>query len=268
MKRYEGHALSWDLRDEVVELGLHRPPANELNMAFWVELEQFVEAVKLFQPEAVALIVYSRLDSGFGAGGDLHEMYAQVKALSGPEKRLADLRPIVERSHRVLNAIDATPLVSIAAVHGICFGGAFELALTSDLIICDRTARFCFPELRLGLIPGGGGIPRLKRDAKNSFVRDLLLTGRSVNAVRANAAGLVSQVVSEGQALHVARSTAAQIRKLDADIRTAAKRFIKPIPHAELLREMDVFCELFTRPALMRGLKKFVENPGVLPYLP
>jgi enoyl-CoA hydratase/carnithine racemase len=108
----------------------------------------------------------------------------------------------------------------------------------------------------------------LKRDVKNSFVRDLLLTGRSVNAERARAAGLISQVVSEGQALRVARSTAAQIRKLDADTRTVAKRFIKPIPRDELLREMHVFCDLFARPALMRGLKKFIESPGVLPYLP
>ena len=62
------------------------------------------------------------------------------------------------------------------------FGGGFELALTCDLIVADKMARFCFPELRLGLIPGFGGIPRLKRDLGNAVVRDLLLTGRSINA--------------------------------------------------------------------------------------
>ena len=87
--------------------------------------------------------------------------------------------------HRVFNQIDAAPLVTVAAVHGVVFGGGFELALTCDMIVADRTARFCFPELRLGLIPGFGGIPRLKRDLGNGLVRDLLMTGRSINATKA-----------------------------------------------------------------------------------
>ena len=155
--------------DGVVELSLHRPPANELSVASWGELEQFADALASLENQAGALIIYSRLKSCFGSGGDLHEMYARL-GLAGPGDRMEELRRTAERSHRVLNAIDSTPLVSIAAVHGICFGGAFELALTCDLVIADKTARFCFPELRLGLIPGGGGIPRLKRDVKNALV--------------------------------------------------------------------------------------------------
>src|SRR5438046_7760286 len=77
-----------------------------------------------------------------------------------------------------MNTIDAAPLTTIASVHGVVFGGGFELALVCDLIIADKMARFCFPELRLGLVPGFGGIPRLKRDLGNAVVRDLLLTGR------------------------------------------------------------------------------------------
>jgi enoyl-CoA hydratase/carnithine racemase len=129
-------------------------------------------------------------------------------------------------------------------------------------------ARFCFPELRLGLIPGFGGIPRLKRDLGNGVVRDLLLTGRSFNATKAQAAGLVSQVVAEGEALRAARGTAAQLRKFDKQTAVAAKKFIKPIPREELRREIDIFCELFERPAVQAGLKKFVESSDAQPYLP
>ena len=129
-----------------------------------------------------------------------------------------------------MNALDAAPLTTIAAVHGVTFGGGFELALVCDLIVADKMARFCFPELRLGLIPGFGGIPRLKRDLGNAVVRDLLLTGRSINATKAQAVGLVSQVVAEGDALRVARSTAAQVKKFDRETAVAAKQFIKPIP--------------------------------------
>ena len=102
-------------------------------------------------------------------------------------------------SMRVMNAIDAAPLTTIAAVHGVTFGGGFELALACDLIVADKMTRFCFPELRLGLIPGFGGIPRLKRDLGNAVVRDLLLTGRSINATKAQSLGLVSQVTGGGR---------------------------------------------------------------------
>jgi enoyl-CoA hydratase/carnithine racemase len=129
-------------------------------------------------------------------------------------------------------------------------------------------ARFCFPELRLGLIPGFGGIPRLKRDVGNASVRDLLLTGRSMNATKAQSVGIVSQVTGEGDALRVARATAAQLAKFDRETAIAAKRFIKPVPHAELQREIEIFCELFTRPAVEAGLRKFVESKDALPYLP
>ena len=168
----------------------------------------------------------------------------------------------------MLNALDASPLTTIAAVHGVVFGGGFELALACDLIVADKMARFCFPELRLGLVPGFGGIPRLKRDAGNAVVRDLLLTGRSINAAKALDTGLVSQVSGEGEVLHVARATAAQIAKFDRTTSAAAKRFLKPIPREELRQEIDVFCELFVRPAVMEGLRKFVESTDAHPYLP
>lgn len=170
--------------------------------------------------------------------------------------------------HARLSAIDDSPLVTIAAVHGVCFGGGFELALTCDLIVADAMARFCCPELLLGLIPGGGGIPRLKRDARNGIVRDLLLTGRSINAHKALAAGIVSEVTPEGGALELARSMAAQIKTLDAAARIAARRLIKPIPHDELHREIKIFSQLFSQPAVMEGLRKFVESASLLPYLP
>jgi enoyl-CoA hydratase/carnithine racemase len=136
------------------------------------------------------------------------------------------------------------------------------------LIIADKSARFAFPELRLGLIPGFGGIPRLKRDVGNAMIRDLLLTGRSFSAMKAQQVGLVSQVVAEGEALRAARATAAQVGKFDRETSAAAKAFIKPIPYEELKREIEIFCELFSRPAVRAGLKKFVESTDAQPYLP
>jgi enoyl-CoA hydratase/carnithine racemase len=267
MKTFSGKTLSWSLKDGVIEVVLDRAPCNEIGSAILDDLEKFAAALESLQTEAHALIIYSARKEGFCAGADLRELYRRSQAVR-PAERLAGVRDFLERIHRVMNAIDAAPLTTIAAVHGVAFGGGFELALACDLIVADKMARFCFPELRLGLIPGFGGIPRLKRDLGNAIVRDLLLTGRSINASKAQSAGLVSQVVAEGDALRVARATAAQLAKFDRGTAIAAKRFIKPIPHDELRREIDIFCDLFTRPAVEAGLRKFVESTDALPYLP
>jgi len=270
VKSFTGEALRWESRDSIVELTLDREPANEIGSAMLAELEQFVATAKSHSAEISVCLIHSARKHGFSAGADLRELYHGAAAL--PEKeRLAVVRNFLERIHAVLNFLDDAPFVTIAAVHGVCFGGGFELALACDLIIADKMARFAFPELRLGLIPGFGGIPRLKRDLGNAFVRDLLLTGRSVNATRAQAIGLVAQLASEGESLRAARATAAQIGKFDPVTRAAAKKFIKPIPHEELRAEIDLFCQLFARPAVMAALKDFVERDksgDPLAYLP
>jgi enoyl-CoA hydratase/carnithine racemase len=255
------------MSDGVIELALHLPPCNEIGTAMLGELEQFVAALAAMESSASALIIHSEQAAGFSAGADLRELYTGALPLT-PAERAAGVRAFLERIHNVLNVVDDSSLTTIAAVHGVTFGGGFELALACDLIVADKMARFCFPELRLGLIPGFGGIPRLNRDLGNGIVRDLLLTGRSINASKALELGLVSQVAAEGKALLVARSAAAQVGKFDRTASAAAKRFLKPIPREELRREIDLFCDLFARPAVMEGLRKFVESTDAHPYLP
>ena len=267
MTRHKAKTLSWELREGVVELALHRDPCNEIGSETLEDLERFQAALEKTGDRAAALIIHSTLKCGFSAGADLRELHQRAQEVREPE-RSRRLREFLERVHTVMNTLDAAPLTTIAAVHGVCFGGGFELALACDLIIADKMARFCFPELRLGLIPGFGGVPRLKRDLGNAVVRDLLLTGRSINATRAQAVGLVSQLAAEGEALRVARATAAQVLKFDRGTANAAKKFIKPVPYEELKQEIDIFCELFRRPAVAAGLKKFVESTGAHPYLP
>jgi len=267
VKEWQGKNLSWQLRDGVVELELHREPCNEIGTAMLHEFERFVEALDTLRDDSWALLLYSSMKPGFCAGADLRELYEGIQKTDVGE-RVSGVREFLERIHRVLNALDTWPHPTVAAVHGVCFGGGLELALTADILVADKMARFCFPELRLGLIPGFGGIPRLKRDIGNGLVRDLLLTGRSLNASRAHAAGLVAQLSAEGEALRVARSIVQQIGKFDSATSSAAKEFIKPIPYGELVREIDLFCELIQRPAVVSGLRRFVESTDAQPYLP
>jgi enoyl-CoA hydratase len=267
IKEFRGKALRWEWRDGVVELTLNREPLNEIGTETLADLEKFASAIRGLAPATSACVIASARPGGFCAGADLKELYLGAVPLP-KARRASGVRAFLKRIHKVMNAIDEAPFVTFAAVHGVCMGGGLELALVCDLIVADKMARFGFPELRLGLIPGFGGIPRLRRDVGNSFIRDLLFTGRTVNAESAHDAGLVAHLAGEGYALQVARSMAQQVTKFDAETRAAAKKFIKPIPRAELNKEIELFCKLFNRPAVMESLRRFVESEDPLKHLP
>ena len=160
MDPYSGKTLSWSQTAETIELCLHRDPCNEIGSATLDELEVFRKSLERTQASARALVIYSGQPQGFCAGADLRELYQGIQSLE-TAARQDRVREFLLGIHRVFNHIDAAPLVTVAVVHGIVFGGGFELALTCDMIVAGRTARFCFPELRLGLSPGFGGVPRL-----------------------------------------------------------------------------------------------------------
>jgi len=267
MKEFNGKALRWEWRDGVVEVTLDHAPLNEIGTLMLADLEKFAQAIKLLAPTTSACVITSARPGGFCAGADLKELYHGAVALPA-KKRWSGVRAFLKRIHKVLNAIDEAPFVTFAAVHGVCMGGGLELALTCDQIVADKMARFGFPELRLGLIPGFGGIPRLRRDVGNSFIRDLLFTGRTVKAESAQQAGLVSHPAGEGYALQVARSMAQQVTKFDGETRAAAKRFVKPIPRSELNKEIELFCKLFNRPVVLEHLRRFVESDEPMKHLP
>lgn len=154
-KQFKGQALSWQVQSGVIELALHREPCNEVGSLSLGELEQFASALDDLEKDGHALIIHSETKPGFCAGADLRELYERSQTME-KSQATRGVRDFLERIHGVLNRIDASPMTTIAAVHGVTFGGGFELALVCDLIIADKMARFCFPELRLGLIPGFG----------------------------------------------------------------------------------------------------------------
>ncbi|MCZ7681127.1 MAG: AMP-binding protein [Sandaracinaceae bacterium] len=209
---FEGEHLSTSLVDGTLEVRLHREPINEIGLGMLSELERVAELVREGAGGARALLVCSSVARGFSAGADLRELHAGLRSVAngsvspwieharqlfdrpataalagaaalrgalshGGVRRTAKVwgvRAFLDRIHRVFDTLDTAPIPTVAAVHGVCFGGGFELALTCDVIVADKSARFAFPELRLGLVPGFGGIPRLERDLGNAVVRDLL----------------------------------------------------------------------------------------------
>jgi len=270
-----GACLTARLHGSVLEVELHREPANEIGTAMLAELELIAGFCRRGVVDGTAiraLITSSSVRRGFSAGADLRELHRENQAAlsraATDAERVATVRAFLDRIHAVMDAIDEAPFPTIAAVHGVTFGGGLELMLTHDVVVAERTARFAFPELRLGLIPGFGGIPRLRRDLGNAVVRDLLLTGRSLGAERAYQVGLVAQLVGEGQALTVARRTAEQVERFDATTTRVAKRFMKHIPKDDFAKEKGLFCHLFTSRAVTDALARFDRATDAMPYLP
>ena len=268
MNDFTGEALSWSRQGTTLEVVLHRDPCNEIGERSLEELEALAAYAAEGAEGAHAMLLYSDQAAGFCAGADLAALHARIEAAEAAgEPWEVEIRSFIDRIHDAFNALDRAPLTTIAAVHGVCFGGGFELALTCDVRVADRSARFCFPELRLGLIPGFGGIPRLRRDVGEAVVRDLLLTGRSLGAKRAHAVGLVSQLVGRGQAVEVARELAGSLGAYDRETAAAAKAFGKHVPLEALAEEKRLFCELIARPTVREALASFVERDDAHPYL-
>ncbi|GAB3687837.1 crotonase/enoyl-CoA hydratase family protein [Saccharopolyspora tripterygii] len=131
---------------------------------------------------------------------------------------------------------NAKPLV--AAVEGFAMGGGFELALACDLIVASAGARFALPEVKRGLIAGGGGAIRLPQRIPHHLAMELLLTGRTIDAGRAAELGLVNQVTSEGGALDAALELAAEL-SANAPLALAAVKQV--VRHADRLPEPEAF---------------------------
>ncbi len=261
-------SLTATLDAGVLDVVLHGGAANEIGLAMLGDLEALVGSFH----DVRAMVIRSASRRGFCAGADLRELHrgnvARRAEGASDADRVREVRGFLDRIHGVMNAIDAAPFTTIAAVHGVVFGGGFELALACDLIVADKSARFAFPELRLGLIPGFGGLPRLKRALGTSVANDLVLTGRSLGAARAHGLGLVSQLVGEGQASEVARRVATQATRFDAAATRAALNFVRTDIRAELEHEKDVFCELFVSPVVDAALARFAADTSAMPYLP
>ncbi len=183
----------------VAVVTLNRPEVlNALSEELMAELVETLEA--LDRDEAVRCVVVAGSERAFAAGADIGEM-ADATAIDMYEGRR------IESWAAIRNV--RTPIV--AAVSGYCLGGGCELAMACDLIIASETARFGQPETGLGIIPGAGGTQRLTRAVGKAKAMDVILSGRFLDAVEAERAGLVARVVAREAWLEEAKAVARAI---------------------------------------------------------
>lgn len=183
----------------VARLTLNRPKvSNALSLDLQAALsEQF--SLLATDPD-VRCIILTGGDTVFAAGGDISSM-----AGVGPID-------IVQRhTERVWAPIQHCPKPVIAAVCGYAYGGGCELAMHADILIAGKSARFCQPEIRIGIMPGIGGTQRLVRAVGKAKAMQMALTGRPITAEEAWVSGLVSEVVDDQQVQGVALEQASLI---------------------------------------------------------
>ena len=244
--------ITVEQRGRVGIITLDRPKAlNALNAQLMAEV---VEAATAFDASSeVGCIVITGSDRAFAAGADIKEMADrtfQEMYLSGildGWERFAALR---------------TP--TIAAVAGYALGGGCEVAMMCDIIIAADTAKFGQPEINLGVIPGLGGSQRLTRAVGKAKAMELVLTGRTMDAAEAEAAGLVARVVPAEQLLDDALETAATIASRSLPVLYAAKEAVSVAYEstlAEGLRfEKRLFGSMFALDDQKEGMAAFVEK--------
>jgi enoyl-CoA hydratase/3-hydroxyacyl-CoA dehydrogenase len=160
---------------------LDNPPVNAVNAAIietlWSELESLDDEVH-------AVVLRGSGERAFSAGADI----AGFQGGSDEGGRPAGIQPAAD-------LIESTPVPVVAAIHGYCLGGGLEIALACDFRIATRDAQLGFPEVNLGLLPGGGGTQRAPRLISQGRARWLTMSGQRVPAETAEAWGLVEFVV-------------------------------------------------------------------------
>ncbi len=152
--------------------------------------------------EVRAVVLTGAGDKAFSAGADLKERQSMTAA---------EVHAFLDVYRDSFWAIDRCPKPVVAAINGIAFGGGLEVALACDLRVADPAAQMGLTEARLGIIPGAGGTQRLPRLIGAARAKELILTGRRIDAATALSLGVVNKVSAPGQAVAEALALCAEI---------------------------------------------------------
>jgi enoyl-CoA hydratase len=241
-----------EVRGRVALLTLNRPDAlNALNAQLISELNHALDALE--RDHGIGCIVLTGSAKAFAAGADIKEM-AELKY---PQIYLDDL---FSDSDRVANR--RKPI--IAAVSGFALGGGCELALMCDFILAADNARFGQPEIKLGVLPGMGGTQRLTHAVGKAKAMEMCLTGRMIDAVEAERAGMVARIVPQEQLLDEALKVAAGIAAKSLPAAMMVKESVNrafEVSLAEGIRfERRVFHAAFASEDQKEGMAAFIEK--------
>jgi enoyl-CoA hydratase len=250
-----GDFISTERHEAIALVTIDNPPMNALASALLEELEAEIEALDA-DDDVRAIVLRGAGERAFVAGADIREFPALREAASEG----GSARGIQQLGHRM----DAARTPFVAAIRGFCLGGGLELAMCCDVRVCADDARLGQPEIKLGLIPGGGGTQRLPRLVGAGRAMLLNLTGEFIDADTAYAWGLVEKVVPVDElgsaALEIASQIAAQSPHAVAVLRELARTTRDLSLEEGLRREADGFVRCLRSEDGAEGVAAFIEK--------
>jgi enoyl-CoA hydratase/carnithine racemase len=248
-----GEFVRVERNDAVATIRLDRPPANALSET--VSLELWDAAREVESDDVVRAVVVWGGERIFAAGADVKAM-----AELGPR----EVEPSVGALEGALRHLEAIPKPVIGAINGYALGGGCELALACDFRYAAADARIGVPEIRLGIIPGAGGTQRLPRLVGLSRARDLIFSGRHVDAGEALDMGLVDAVAAPERVYDEALARARTFAAGPSMAYRAAKIALAAATDRGLVAGLDVereaFRELFATQDQKEGMRAFLEK--------
>ena len=245
--------ISIDVEQGVATILLQRPPMNALCLQMQREIREAAELVSQ-RSDVGAVILYGG-PKVFAAGADIKEMGGMT---------YQDMLRASVGLQDCFTAVARIPQPTIAAVTGYALGGGCELALCADLRIVADDAKLGQPEILLGIIPGAGGTQRLPRLVGVARAKELIFTGRQVDAAEALSIGLANRVVPAADVLDAAQELARRLAKGPALALRAAKEAIDHGLDTDLATGLDIervrFAALFATDDQSIGMSAFMEK--------
>lgn len=244
--------VRYALRDSgVAILTLDNPP---LNLTTLTTLDRLTATCRQISSDdrVRALVVTGAGDRAFCAGSDVSEFDSVREDVAA--RKLA-------RENEAFLTIEELPMPVIAALNGATLGGGAEIALACDIRIIDETARIGFPEVKLGVFPGSGGVFRLPRVVGQAWAYELLYTGEPIEAAEAHRIGLVNRLASKGKCLAAALALAETLAKRPALalslVRAAVRDSLTQSKREAIARTLADSHRVFTGPDIEEGVSAF-----------
>jgi len=251
-----GEFVRVEVADGIATIRLDRPKMNALNAQ--VQAEIAVASAEVSADSAVRAVILYGGERVFAAGADIKEM----AVMGYPEMALQSAT-----LQAGFTAVAAIPKPVVAAVTGYALGGGLELALCADFRVLGENAKVGQPEILLGVIPGAGGTQRLPRLIGPAKAKDLIFTGRHMDAAEALAVGLADKVVPDAEVYDAARDMVARYAAGPALALRAAKQAVDKGLEVDLATGLEIerlqFASLFATEDQKAGMRSFMENgPG------
>jgi len=255
MRQYEN--IEFERDGAVATLRLNRPA--KMNPLDWGTVKDLLSAIAAVEQDpAVEIVVVTGNGPAFSAGGDL-EKY--IRLYAAPD----DFHRFLRDFHELLDRIERSPRTFVAAVNGVCVAGGLELILACDVVIIAAEARIADGHLNFGQLPGAGGSQRLPRAIGVLRAKELILSGRFIDAREAQAIGLASICAPEGKLRETVDDFTRRLQQKSHAGRRGAKYLVNEGMKGSLANGLEleltyVHNYATTHPDAVEGLMAFKEN--------